>query len=462
MPKKEEKKSSEASSTKTKKTTRKKLVEESEKKGKKKETTTKKKSTKKEVEKKAATKKKTTKDTTKKENIKTVKKKAPAKKKSTKEETKVEKKETSKKKHATNSKKTTAKKKTTEKNATNKKEGKKKTPIQKKDVKSAKTDSKKGMKKKADKVESIAVEKQEVSILSKLKNRISVFAANCKKTYHSLNTRRNNLILRRFIIISLFLLLALQFTNSIYHIVTWQKENKAIEEQVEEIEKEIVVEEKEEDPEKTEVIKPVEEPKKEDPYWDYIKMKLINVDFKELKKKNNHTVGWIQVNGTNINYPFVQTNNNDFYLNHAYDKSYNSAGWVFMDYRNSLSDFDKNTILYAHGRLDNTMFGSLRYILKNEWIKNSENYVIKLSTEYENTLWQVFSIYRIPTTSDYLQIEFKDGKAFTKFTNKLIKRSQYNFKTKIGENDKIITLSTCFDDNDKLVLHAKLIKREAR
>lgn len=62
------------------------------------------------------------------------------------------------------------------------------------------------------------------------------------------------------------------------------------------------------------IVNPPKEENKENPYWDYIKMNLINVNFKDLKKINNDTVGWIQVNGTNINYPFVQTNDNTYYL----------------------------------------------------------------------------------------------------------------------------------------------------
>lgn len=85
-------------------------------------------------------------------------------------------------------------------------------------------------------------------------------------------------------------------------------------------------------------------------YYSYVKMKLIDVNFNELKKINNDTVGWIKVEGTNINYPFVHTNNNDYYLNHSFDKSSNGAGWVFMDFRNNISNFSKNTILYAHGK----------------------------------------------------------------------------------------------------------------
>ena len=201
---------------------------------------------------------------------------------------------------------------------------------------------------------------------------------------------------------------------------------------------------------------------KEDPYWDFIKMKLINVNFKDLIKQNSDTVGWIQVNGTNINYPFVQTSDNDFYLNHSFNKSKNSGGWLFMDYRNSKNDFDRNTIIYGHNMKNKTMFGSLKNILTSSWIKDTDNYIVKLSTEYENTLWQVFSIYNIPTTNDYLDISFNSEDDFLKFGNMLLSRSEYNFNTSINKGDKILTLSTCFSSDKKTVLHAKLIKRLKR
>ena len=199
-----------------------------------------------------------------------------------------------------------------------------------------------------------------------------------------------------------------------------------------------------------------------DPYWDYIKVPLIDVDFNELNKVNNETVGWIQVMGTNINYPFVQTKNNSYYLSHSFDKSKNSAGWVFMDYRNNVKQFDRNNIIYAHGRLDTTMFGSLKNILTSGWLTNKENYVIRLSTEYENTLWQVFSVYRIKTTNDYIKVTFADDKEFGNFVNMLKSRSAHNFNTTVKPTDKILTLSTCYNQTDKVVLHAKLIKRDSK
>ena len=205
-----------------------------------------------------------------------------------------------------------------------------------------------------------------------------------------------------------------------------------------------------------------EEIPKENPYWDYIKMNLINVNFDELLKINNETKGWIQVNGTNINYPFVQTNNNDYYLTHSFNKSYNQAGWVFMDYRNNTTDYDKNTILYAHGMNNKTMFGSLRNILSSSWYDNTDNHIIKLSTPTENTLWQVFSVYHIETTNDYIQTRFTSDEEYQNFLNKLKNRSAVEFDTSINANDKILTLSTCYNKTDKVVMHAKLIKKEAK
>lgn len=215
------------------------------------------------------------------------------------------------------------------------------------------------------------------------------------------------------------------------------------------------------DSKNTEIFNQNEKIPKTDPYWDYIKMDMMNVDFSKLKKTNKDVIGWIKLNGTNINYPFVQTNNNKYYLTHSFDKTYNSAGWVFLDYRNNGIN-NKNTIIYAHGRTDETMFGSLKKVLTKKWFNNKKNYIIKISTETENTLWQIFSIYRIPTTDDYLQTEFNSDDEYQRFIDMLLKRSPYNFNSYVNENDNIVTLSTCYNNSDKLVVHAKLIKKEKR
>ena len=215
-----------------------------------------------------------------------------------------------------------------------------------------------------------------------------------------------------------------------------------------------------EDNENTEIIN--EPTDQTSDYWYYITFPLINVDFKELKVKNNDTVGWINVNNTNINYPFVQTDNNNYYLTHSFDKTYNEAGWVFLDYRNETNFSDKNTIIYAHSRLDKTMFGSLSKVLKEEWYTNKDNHIIRISTETENTLWQIFSVYVIETESYYITTNFVSDNEYQTFLDTIKSRSKYNFNTELSINDSILTLSTCYSDTEKTVVHDKLIKREKK
>ena len=287
------------------------------------------------------------------------------------------------------------------------------------------------------------------------KTRVNLYNNNYKR-HKKRRIKWKNVIL--FILFIIFLTI---FIISLIHIIKWKLDSNKSEKEITNAQENVTITEKQ-DTEDTEVITQDEEIPKSNPYWDYIKMNLIDVDFTDIKKINDETVGWIQVNGTNINYPIVKHSDNEFYLNHSFNKSYNGAGWVFMDYRNNIDEFDKNTIIYAHGMINNIMFGTLRKILTNGWLDNKNNYVIQLSTEYENNLWQVFSVYKIPTTNDYLKINFVYEDNFIEFANTLIDRSQHNFDTSVNKDDKILTLSTCYDDKEKVVLHAKLIKREKK
>lgn len=265
---------------------------------------------------------------------------------------------------------------------------------------------------------------------------------------------------KNIILILIFLILFITLNISIYNIIKWKLDSNKTNEEINTIQENANIEEVQ-DNKGTEIIKQAKKIPKENPYWDYIKMNMIDVNFDNLKKINSDVVGWIKVNGTNINYPFVQSKDNKYYLTHSFNKSYNNAGWVFLDYRNNNIN-NRNTIIYAHGRTDKTMFGTLRKVLNNGWINNTNNYVIKISTEKENSLWQIFSIYHIPTTNDYLQTEFKDKREYQRFLNILKNRSNHNFNTSITSNDTILTLSTCYNDSEKMVVNAKLIKKQKK
>ena len=199
-------------------------------------------------------------------------------------------------------------------------------------------------------------------------------------------------------------------------------------------------------------------------YWDYSQIPMMSVDFSTLLQKNMETVAWLYVNNTNVNYPVVQTTDNEFYLTHSYDGSYNIAGWVFADFRADFTNFKRNNVIYGHGRgADNIMFGTLTNVLEEWWYTNEVNHYIKLSTPTKNTVWKVFSVYTIQAEAYYLTHNFVSDDSFRAYLNTIVGRSIYNFNTDVNVSDKVLTLSTCLDTNgNRIVVHAKLVREEDR
>ena len=180
------------------------------------------------------------------------------------------------------------------------------------------------------------------------------------------------------------------------------------------------------------------------------------IDFNKLKEQNKETVAWIKVNNTNIEYPVVKADNNNFYLNHSFDKSQNLAGWIFADYRNKFDNTDKNIIIYGHNMRDGSMFGSLKNILNSDWYENEENTNITLYTENEKCIYKVFSIYKIESEDYYIKTEFSNDNEFEQFVNTIKNRSIKKFDIDVSKEDNILTLSTCANNNRyRIVLHAK-------
>ncbi len=281
-----------------------------------------------------------------------------------------------------------------------------------------------------------------------------------RSEYQKKKRRKKKLRFRKWVIVVFLIFFLSIFAVSINQVYQWLKDNKEIENISDDVVKDTKVKEKE-DTKNTENVNPPEDLSND--YWDYIKMNLLEVDFNELLRKNPDTVGWIEVKGTNINYPIVQTTDNSYYLNHAFDGSKNEAGWVFMDYRNDSVNFNQNTIIYAHSRLTGSMFGSLKNILESSWYTNKNNHIIRLSTPTENTMWQVFSVYTIPKESYYITPNFNSNEAYQEFLNTMKSRSEVEFSAEVNTNDKILTLSTCKDNfGNRVVMHAKLIKKELR
>ena len=183
-----------------------------------------------------------------------------------------------------------------------------------------------------------------------------------------------------------------------------------------------------------------------------------NVDFESLKQKNSDTVAWLKVENTNIEFPIVQANNNSYYLTHNFDKKYNVAGWIFADYKNKLDGTDRNIVVYGHNMRNNSMFGSLKDVITEEWYNNEENKYITFVTENDYQTYQVFSVYQIKTEDYYIQTEFKSNE-FTEFIDTITKRSKKNFGINVSKEDTILTLSTCSNNNKyRVVLHSVRVK----
>ena len=193
--------------------------------------------------------------------------------------------------------------------------------------------------------------------------------------------RKKRTIRIKWIIVLLIIFIGI-ILYSLYKIFNWGVDNKRTSDITKKIEENISVVEVE-DNFNTEIIN--EEEDKSNPYWYYITFPLIDVDITELKNQNSDTVGFININNTNINYPFVHTSDNEFYLNHSFDKSYNDAGWLFLDYRNNIDLNDRN--------------------------------IIRISLDNVNTLWQIFSVYKIEVETYYITTNFNSDDDYLKVLN---------------------------------------------
>ena len=178
---------------------------------------------------------------------------------------------------------------------------------------------------------------------------------------------------------------------------------------------------------------------------------------RSLVELNSETVGWLTVPGTNIDYPVVKTDNNSFYLDHNFERQKDYNGWVFMNYYNNSQKLNKNTVIFAHNRYySGVMFGTLNRLTKEKWYSQAKNISIYYNTLYENLEWEVFSIYQVKVTDDYLRINFDSDSDWLDFIDYLKGRSIFNNDVEITKDDKILTLSTCLENDQRLVVHAVL------
>ena len=264
--------------------------------------------------------------------------------------------------------------------------------------------------------------------------------------------------LRPWVLILIIVICLAGLTYGSYALFIHHKDSSKLDELSKEIEKDIKVNKIKEE---GELVNPPED--KNNDYWNYIKVPFYNVDINTLIDKNNDTVGFIHMDNTNINYPVVHSGDNEYYLTHAFDKTKNNAGWVFMDYRNDPATLSDNTIIYGHGRVNGTVFGSLNKVLTKSWQNNKDNYIIWLSTKTENLVWQIFSVYTVEAESYYIKANFENDVEKEKWIKTMKERNQAPQSADVNVNDYFLTLSTCKNNfNTRIVVQAKLIKRQKK
>lgn len=178
--------------------------------------------------------------------------------------------------------------------------------------------------------------------------------------------------------------------------------------------------------------------------------------YSKLLDINKDIVGWIKIPGTKIDYPVVQADNNQFYLNHNINKEVSSHGSIFMDYR-SLYDEKLNMVIYGHNMKDGSMFAGLSQYKKADFYKN--NPYIEYDSLGEVMKWQIFSVYIYNTDNENFKVYFKDSKEHSQYLDEIINQSIYDTGIVVTKDDKILTLMTCsYERNDsRLIIYAKRV-----
>ncbi|MBR0411577.1 MAG: class B sortase [Eubacterium sp.] len=174
----------------------------------------------------------------------------------------------------------------------------------------------------------------------------------------------------------------------------------------------------------------------------------VTVDFEGLRKVNPDVVGWLHIPDTGINYPIVQTKDNDFYLHRTFKKENSYIGAIFLD-AVCKSDFGSfNNIIYGHNLKNGEMFGHLKglydknYNSEADFKKHPKVWVI---TPNDNREYLIFAAREINVEKDMdvYTVEFPGYEEYRTFLDDQMKKSQYDTKVIPSEKKSMITLSTC-------------------
>ena len=167
---------------------------------------------------------------------------------------------------------------------------------------------------------------------------------------------------------------------------------------------------------------------------------LQQVDIRELQRSNQEVIGWIYIPNTKINYPLMQTGDNDTYLHTTWDGKYYAAGSIFLETRCSSDLKDFNTIVYGHNMANDSMFGSLKRYRDYDYYK--EHPYIYIATNDEVYRYEVFSSYEAGVQTDTYRLRFTSYEKLQALHH-YINSSVWDAELTPTSDDYILTLSTC-------------------
>lgn len=180
----------------------------------------------------------------------------------------------------------------------------------------------------------------------------------------------------------------------------------------------------------------------------------LNIDFQELLKINKNCIGWIYIPNTQINYPIVQSKDNNYCLHHLFNGKWNFTGCVFISDQNNGFE-NKNTIIYGHNMQNGTMFTDVNKY-KNQDFLDTHPYIYIAKPNGKTEKYQIFSAYTTEDCSDAYIINFATD-TFMKQVESMMNKSEVKTENvSILDEDKIITLSTCTSRRqlERFVVHA--------
>ena len=170
------------------------------------------------------------------------------------------------------------------------------------------------------------------------------------------------------------------------------------------------------------------------------------VDFEALRENGPDIIGWLSLPDTAINYPVTQTDNNEYYLHHLYDGTYNKVGCLFADYENQADFSDRNTIIYGHNMRDGSMFAALNeYGEQGYYDGHPQMYLVTPGGGYTMEIFTTFVAEPGESGSDTSpwRLSWKDDGAYTTWLSEMAGRSVIETDVTVTSSDKVLTLSTC-------------------